>query len=445
MATISKLWDDGGVLSVTYEGSGDGSAVFTSDSNEGIDREMSVTFKAGSASVDRVVRQEGIRERFITSDGLVFCLSDGGRFAVLKEGGVPDEPTLETYTRLTHIECTTKQYFDTGYELQETDTIEAYYDTVVESADKFLFCCGNTWLSLYSTYAYVRFGMTSSKSINNGTINHYIKLKKGSVVLDVTTTTLTFDTAPTGTLKMFGGYNSNGLYNGYKGEATMFKITNGNGDVVMELHPVKRNSDGKIGMLDLVSGKFYASETDTDFIGGNEIRITEDYEVIDRTYFNEDKVFDTGFYGNNTTYIDVLFQRTDISGNDYLYGCSNGNRFTAYLPPSSSGYWRYGSAYGQFITGTKKIYKGVITPTKLSVDRNSKSISPSAFTTDFTIPLGGHTPSSGVPEASYQGYVYYFRMKHGDELLLDWFPCKRKSDGVEGFWDCVSQTFVEPI
>ena len=45
MAELIKQWEDGSRLTATYEGSGDGSAVFTSETNEGIDREMAVTYK----------------------------------------------------------------------------------------------------------------------------------------------------------------------------------------------------------------------------------------------------------------------------------------------------------------------------------------------------------------------------------------------------------------
>lgn len=82
MAELVKQWNDGGSLTATYEGSGDGSAVFSSDVNEGIDREMSVFFKGNGLSVERKVRQEGMREVF-TED---FVLNDGGTFNVLKNG-----------------------------------------------------------------------------------------------------------------------------------------------------------------------------------------------------------------------------------------------------------------------------------------------------------------------------------------------------------------------
>ena len=357
------------------------------------------------------------------------------------------QPSGDTgYTRLTYIECTAQQYFNTGYIVKETDTIEAYYETKVASVDKFLYAAtgssGSVWLSLYSTYAYVRFGQSSSKSIQNGAINHYIKAKKNSVVLDVTTTTLTYDGMPTGPLYVFGGYNA------YTGKCTMLKITDGNGGLVMELRPVKRDSDGKIGMLDLVNGTFFVNEgSGEDFIGGREIAVTDDYELIDRVAFNNDVAFDTGFYGNEKTYMDVMFQRTDTSGADYLYGVSIGSRLTAYLPASSSGYWRYGDAYPSFTTTSKKIYVATVTPTKITVDRTSGSVSTAAFTTTWTIPIGGYkgTSASDTITKAFQGYVYYFRMKHGDVQLLDWYPCRRLYDGVEGFWDCVTQTFIEPL
>ena len=41
-----KQWPDGESLTVTYDGDRDGSAVFTSDTNESIDREMSVFFRS---------------------------------------------------------------------------------------------------------------------------------------------------------------------------------------------------------------------------------------------------------------------------------------------------------------------------------------------------------------------------------------------------------------
>lgn len=87
MAELNKQWNDGGSLSVTYDGDRDGSAVFSSETNEGIDREMSVAFvDAGrSVNVARTVKQIGKREPFSASNGR-FILKNGGTFNVLKHG-----------------------------------------------------------------------------------------------------------------------------------------------------------------------------------------------------------------------------------------------------------------------------------------------------------------------------------------------------------------------
>lgn len=85
MDELIKPWNDGGSLTATYDGSGDGSAVFSSDTNEGIDREMMVVFRDGgkTVAVEKKVTQVGMREMFVPSDG-EFILADGGTFNVLK-------------------------------------------------------------------------------------------------------------------------------------------------------------------------------------------------------------------------------------------------------------------------------------------------------------------------------------------------------------------------
>jgi hypothetical protein len=85
MAELVKSWNDGGSLSVAYEGDRDGSAVFSSDLAEGLDREMSVSFvdKSRSVVVERKVKQEGMREVFAASDG-DFILADGGTYNTIK-------------------------------------------------------------------------------------------------------------------------------------------------------------------------------------------------------------------------------------------------------------------------------------------------------------------------------------------------------------------------
>lgn len=421
--------------------------------NEGIDKVVEVDGVCGDASARLTITHEGMRQPFGLSSGGVFRVAGGGRFGVLKVGGVtPDEPTVETYTRLTYIEATGKQYINTGYVVQEDDVIDMYYiSTSTSSADKALFGVvedGNgLWTTIYSNTAYIRFGSTASVTISNARMRYKLSLRKGKMDIDGSTASPVFTALPTIPLYVFASNNNNNNANMYGYCRSMgFKITKTSGEVVMDLKPCKRDSDGKIGMLDIVSGQFFASETDTEFIGGAEMQMGNDYEPIDYVTFNADKIFDAGII-KSTYKIEVLFERTNTSGTPYLYGFVTSPHtasVTAYL--TSGGSWRWGSTYRGFTSNTAKMYKVEITNGTFVGDFTSSSFTKSsAFTTTDTLVVGGYRGTSGSTTKQYKGYIYYFRILEGSTVIADWHPCKRKSDGVEGFWDTISQTFIGPL
>ena len=86
MAELVKPWNDSGSLTATYEGSGDGTAIFSSDIAEGLDREMIVVFRdvGRTVAVERTVKQVGMREVFTGYDE-DFIPVDGGTFNSLKD------------------------------------------------------------------------------------------------------------------------------------------------------------------------------------------------------------------------------------------------------------------------------------------------------------------------------------------------------------------------
>ena len=371
----------------------------------------------------------------------------------LAQGGVPTPPPSgETYTRLTYIECNGKQYINTGYVVQEDDVIDMYYiSTSTSSADKALFGVAESgkgiWTTIYSNTAYIRFGSTSSVSISNARMRYKLSLRKGKMDIDGSTASPVFTTLPTIPLYVFASNNNNSSVNMYGYCRSMgFKITKTSGEIVMDLKPCKRDADGKVGMLDLVSSQFFASDGSEEFVAGAELQMDNDYEPIDYVTFNADKLFDAGII-ESTYRIEVLFERTNTSGTPYLYGIVTSPHtasVTAYL--TSSGSWRWGSSYRGFTSNTTKMYKVEISNGTFVGDFTSATFTKSsAFTTPDTLIVGGYRDSSGGTIKQYKGYLYYFRITDGSTYIADWHPCRRKSDGVEGFWDCVSQTFIEPL
>lgn len=456
MAELVRPWENGGSLTVTYNGVGDGEAVFTSDENTGIDREMEVTFKGGGMEEVRKVSQVGLRQPFGLAGGGIFRVKGGGRFGVLKEGGVvpPTPPTpVETYTRLTYIECNGQQYINTGYVVQEDDVIEMMYiSTSTTSADKALYGCydenGNLWFSIYSNTGYVRFGSSASASITNARMTFKLTMKKSSVVMDSgNKATPDFVGLPQVPLYLFARNNKStgvGMY-GYC-RCMSFSIKNGSGELVRDMWPCKRDSDGAVGMIDLVSGQFYANEgSGEDFIAGGEAQMPAGYEAIPYVTFSKNKLYDLGIV-NNTYTIEVMFARSEKSATPYLYGCVTSPHtasVTAYL--SSGGAWRFGSSYKGLSTNNTFINRVIISNGSTNFNFTAGTFTKSTFTTPDTVVLGGYRAASGSLTKNYQGKVYYIRITEGDEPIIDYFPCKRLSDEVEGFWDCVSQTFIEPL
>ena len=421
--------------------------------NEGIDKDIIVEGVCGDKSALLHLVHEGLRQPFGLSSGGVFRIANGGRFGVLKVGEPIEPPTpMETYTRLTFIECNGKQYIDTGYVVQEDDVIDMYYImTSTTSADKALFGVvesGNgLWTTIYSNTAYIRFGSTASVTISNARMRFKLSLRKGKMDIDGSTASPVFAALPTIPLYVFASNNNNNNANMYGYcRSTGFKITKTSGEVVMDLKPCKRDSDGKVGMLDLVSGQFFASDGSEEFVAGAEMQMGDNYEPIDYVTFDADKLFDAGII-KSTYGIEVLFERTNTSGTPYLYGFVTSPHtasVTAYL--TSDGSWRWGSQYKGFTTNTTKMYKVEIKNGTFVGDFTSSSFTKSsAFTTSDTLVVGGYRGTSGGTTKQYKGYLYYFRINEGDNKIADWYPCRRKSDGVEGFWDCVSQTFIEPM
>lgn len=425
MATVVKKWSNGEALTIDYTGDGDGSATFSSSANNGAERSIQVSFgdASGSLSVVRIVRQAAA------------------------------EVSVETYTRLTYIECDGQQYINTGYVVQEDDVLEMMYiSTSTTSTDKALYGCydnnGNLWFSIYSNTGYVRFGSSASASITNARMTYKLTMKKSSVVLDSGNSAAPdFVGLPQVPLYLFARNNKStgvGMY-GYC-RCLGFSIKKSSGEEIMNLKPCKRDSDGAVGMLDLVSGQFFNNEgVGDDFIPGGEARMPNGYEAIDYVAFSKNKLYDLGIVNSNQT-IEVMFARSEKSTTPYLYGCVTSPHtasVSAYL--SSGGAWRFGSSYKGLSTNNTFINRVIISNGTTNYNFTAGTFTKSTFTTPDTVVLGGYRAASGALTKNYQGRVYFFCITEGSTPIIDYYPCKRLSDGVEGFWDCVSQTFIGPM
>lgn len=268
MAELLKQWNDGGSLSVTYDGDRDGSAVFSSEQNEGIDREMSVAFVDASRQVNvaRTVKQIGMREIF--EEG--FTLADGGTFNVLKPQDV------KPYTEIEYIESTGTQYIDTRFNIDtSTDEIELVIQCITTTVYKWFFGehDNNARFGLGSGDGIdkrnVAYGNNTYKVSDSQIYNskHTFIANKEGVFLDEVKIVNYSSFASTSTLYLFHLNLNN--QSSYMGGARIwsYKHTR-NGKAIRDFIPVL-DKDGVACMYDVISGTFFYNKGTGDFIAGN--------------------------------------------------------------------------------------------------------------------------------------------------------------------------------
>ena len=175
------------------------------------------------------------------------------------------------YVPVKYLENTGTQYIDTGYVLQEDDTLEVDYE-IPEAAlsiktDKLLIDArddsNGVRISTYSgTYKwYARFGHNESQT--SGAIASSLKgslsISKGRFVLNgaVVFDDLAFTAMPTGTLKLLSGVNAEtGAVSAPSYARLLGAKVRRNGETVRNWRTMQRASDGELGVRETVTGEF---------------------------------------------------------------------------------------------------------------------------------------------------------------------------------------------
>lgn len=207
----------------------------------------------------------------------------------------------ESYTQLEYIESSGYQYIDTKVRATDVITrIEGHvYKTSPAGTSGILFGLyggGNDLMYL----DYSENGTTTHNTLfgygSYAPLQLYTSLSNAAgdkkIVFTHSGTSFTYSvngTTASGTSSAAFGtsynhylfaYNSQGSA-GYFYDCRMysFKIWVNN-TLVRDFIPVRRNSDGAVGLLDKVGGKFYSSDSDVPFIAGPAVAMLTDYDII---------------------------------------------------------------------------------------------------------------------------------------------------------------------
>lgn len=231
-----------------------------------------------------------------------------------------------TYTRLTFIECAGAQYIDLDYIMQEDDVIEMdYVFTKKDATAKCLFGTTDgttrTWIYFYNNIGYISYGSTADVQKSTFSESCNIVFSKTSAIVNGETTSISnFSAMPNNTMYLFAYKKADGTADSFGYCRCSKFVIKRNGEAIKCLLPYKRNEDGAVGMLDITNGDFYENcGSSVGFVAGSEIKIHQDYELINYVTFAKDKVYDLGVISDTHT-LEVLFQRSESSSTPYLYG-----------------------------------------------------------------------------------------------------------------------------
>lgn len=451
MAELIKPWNDGSSLSVIYEGSGDGSAIFTSKHNVGIDREMLVAFKGAGLTLERTVKQEGLREEFVTSDGLVFRCEDDV-FGVVKPS---------PHTRIEYIESTGTQYIDSLYVPNTNTAIELKTSNL--SDDAFAASSSGTWFcgarQAYLNKAFGFYYNQSTKTMyyafgNKMPYASFNQLYGGEKVIKanssglyindtkvVSVTKETF-TSPV-TLTLFALNNNGSVISRTACRIHYYKIWD-NDVLVRDFVPVI-DANGTACMYDNVSGEYFYNAGTDNFIAGEEVGTDVPQGCVGLEYIESTgtQYIDTGFNINTSTdEVELLIQGVTDTTYKWFFGeHDDGARFGL---GSGDGTNKRNVAYGGTtykvndtqIYGTQHTYLANASGVFLD---GKKIANYTTFTSKSTIYLFHLNLGN---QSSYMAGAKIWRYKHtrNGELLIDLIPVY-DYNGIACMYDKVSKIF----
>lgn len=445
MAELIKPWSDGGNLSVTYDGDRDGSAIFKSDPYEGIDREMSVTFKSGDIKEERIVRQEGIRQPIGLSEGGIFRVANGGRFGVLKD--------LKPYTEVEYIESTGTQWIHTGI-FPNDNTVKCEVKIAYSSTSTGQLMgsgvSGNTRFNFGIESGRFRFGFGGGWFDANSAVLT-VDTEPHVFVLDANTKTGSIDGVPQATTNTYTPTGKNVLMlfaRGVSSSAESSNRTRGKmyyakiwdkGVLVRDLIPVL-DKNNVACMYDKVSKEFFYNQGSGSFLYGNILGEYTPIEYIESTgtqWINTGVNIDT-----STDEVELVIQGLTTTLYKWFFGeHDDGARFGL---GSGDGPNKRNVAYGKttYKVNDTQIYnsKHTFVANKNGVFLDGVKITNYAsFTSSSTIYLFNLNISSQSSYTSSARIWSYKQTRNGQELI-NLIPVLDNND-VACMYDKVSKEF----
>ena len=428
--------------------------------------------------IDALVIQDGVKRNIESLTQYGKCEQNGtptpsapidikcnnGTLGIISEG-IPEE-----YIRLEYLQSSGTQYIDTGIAIN-------YATQNIEQTATIRYTQSNSNRELMGTNGYGFFGKSASNKLESasGSTSPVIEsaLSKSivSLMTDPSTKTVTFNVNGkqyTANASTFAN-NSYSIYifalGGRDGVAASFfcnarvydYIIKINGIILAHLLPVKRRSDGVLGMYDIVTNTFKTNAGTGTFIAGPTDSVATinnvPSEYIELEYLESSgtQYIDTGIVPS----LDLTAEAEYFGGANYAAygarwsGTPDNDTYGIYRSAYTDGggarliayYGRYGNGkYGNFVVNSAPRFRTYIGTDSATVNEITLPISRESLSTNLTMYLFAMNKDN---TAAFGGMVRIYSLKffRNGQAIADYIPCKRRSDGTLGMYDAVTNTF----
>lgn len=246
-----------------------------------------------------------------------------------------------------------------------------------------------------------------------------------------------------------------------------------NGICYRKYIPVMKISTGEVGFYDVISNVFYQNSGTGSFVPGNMQHYivkqfsTNDYEYDELDYINfissnkKPVYYDTNIKPSNSFIIKTTFKMNGVT-QDYdettrsaIFGSRASNSFCLFYYDhqlrfdfSNNKHYYPFPKNGIKETDLYEIERNgnIVTFTDVSTNQTKTiELANSSFSASENFYIGSiANQGSEADSDGFKGYFYKTELwKNSTTLLKDLRPCRRNSDGAVGFYDTLSETFLE--
>lgn len=367
------------------------------------------------------------------------------------------------YTQLEYLESTGTQYIDLGFGFQGSDDAEIDFQmTQAPTSAEGIFGGRDTSSARgYMLYAEAitdgfvfLYNNTYITNLNNDWYDRHVFKKTGTnIYFDGVANSQTVSASFTQTKHafLFAWHTEGNQPNRSKTKIFSFTMTR-SGSKYCELIPAKRDSDGVLGMYDIVRNTFLTNSGTGSFVAGPSVAQTfdnfpQDFTKLEYIESNGSQALDTGYNPTSNTRVVLDYNLTQLTGKWMgIFAVRDLNGYAnqyAYWSNETGVYRSNYSGETGILFGSQNTNRHIIDKDKAVLKEDGIVVAnhPAAtFSCNYSLHIFcGNT--GGTKEHYAYMKLYSCKIYNDDVLVRDYVPVKRTRDSAIGLYDRVQKTF----